>query len=498
MNFGVRGRARAALALASLMDRRTDADHVNALPLSALEDSETPSAAEPSDAQDAARWIFIVAALIALADILAVPWLKHELPNSLVVAALVLALIGIGADLAIGPERAASERWPWLERALVSDRWCAFAVGILFLAFYAATTSTPTPYNEHVRLAWALLHGRTWVDAPSYMEHVVVGGRSYILHPPLSAILMLPAVAIWGEAANQTAAAVVLGAISIALWWRLMDRLGLGAPAKIWLTAFFGVGTTFWYEATLGSSWDFALLASVPFTLAALGEVFGEARPWVVGVLAALAALARYDLMMAWPAYALMLVARGRRSRELAWMLPGLAAAALIYVAYNEVRFGTPNDIALWIWYNQDKYRFARPGGPFALRDLPFNLYTLLFMAPSYSDKFPWIHPEFMGQALILMSPAFILALRPSFLRPIPALMLAAAILSSGPSLLVYASGFAQLGPRYYVQVYPFLLTLIALGIPRKPDQLTKILIVVSIVLVVFFTWQVRWYGWGG
>jgi len=38
-------------------------------------------------------------------------------------------------------------------------------------------------------LAWALLHGRTWVDAPSYMEHVVVGGRSYILHPPLSAIL---------------------------------------------------------------------------------------------------------------------------------------------------------------------------------------------------------------------------------------------------------------------------------------------------------------------
>jgi hypothetical protein len=103
-----------------------------------------------------------------------------------------------------------------------------------------------------------------------------------------------------------------------------------------------------------------------------------------------------------------------------------------------------------------------------------------------------------MGQALILTSPAFILALRPSFLRPIPALVLAAAILSSGPSLLVYASGFAQLGPRYYVQVYPFLLTLIALGVPRKVDQLTRILIVVSIVLVAFFTWQVRWYGWGG
>jgi hypothetical protein len=73
MNFGVRGRARAALAPAPLMDRRTDADHVDALPLSALEDSQTPSAAEPADVQDVARWVFVVAALIALTDILAVP-----------------------------------------------------------------------------------------------------------------------------------------------------------------------------------------------------------------------------------------------------------------------------------------------------------------------------------------------------------------------------------------------------------------------------------------
>ena len=261
-----------------------------------------------------------------------------------------------------------------------SDGWCAFAVGILFLAFYAATTSPPTQYNEHARLAWALLHGHTWVDVPAYMEHVVVGGRSYILHPPLSAILMLPAVAIWGAAANQTAVSVVLGAVSIALWWRLMGRLGLGISAKIWLSAFMGVGTTLWYEATLGSSWDFALLASVPFTLAALGEVFGEARPWAVGVLAALAALARYDLVMAWPMYALMLAARGRRLRELAWMLPGFAGAALVYVGLQRGPLR-----------NAQRHRaldLVRPGQVPASRGrearlrsaiLPLNLYTSAF-----------------------------------------------------------------------------------------------------------------------
>src|SRR5271169_465737 len=92
-----------------------------------------------TDSQDAARWFFMAAALIALAEILAVPWRKHELPNALVVAALALALAGIVADLAIGTRRAASARSRLAERVLASDGWCAFAVGVLFLAFYAAT-----------------------------------------------------------------------------------------------------------------------------------------------------------------------------------------------------------------------------------------------------------------------------------------------------------------------------------------------------------------------
>ena len=461
-------------------------------------DAEAAGAPCAAGNKDAARWFFAVAASIALANVLLVPWFRHRMPNGLVFAALVLALGALAADLAGQGRPNECARSPALDRLLASDGWCALGAGIMFLAFYAATISPPTPYNEHVRLAVALLHGHMWVDAPGYMEHVVAGGRSYLLHPPLSAILMLPAAAIQGEAANQTAMAVVLGAVSIALWWRLMGNLGLRLAARVWLVFFFGVGTTFWFESTLGGSWDFALVASVPFTLAALTEVFGKARPWAVGVMAALAALARYDLVMAWPIYALMLATRGGRTRELWWMLPGFAGAALLYVAYNEVRFATPNDISLWLWYAQDNYRFQRPGGPFALRNLPFDLYTLLFMTPGYSDRFPWIHPEYMGQALAMTSPAFVLALRPSFLKPLPALVLAAAALSSGPSLLVYANGFAQLGARYYVQVYPFLLTLVALGAPRRLDQLSKVLIVLSITLAVFFTWQVRWYGWGG
>lgn len=471
-------------------------------PAITAEDTPSPAVAAAADAytdsQDAARWFFIAAALIALADILIVPWFKHVLPNALVVTALALALAGIVAGFATGSRREASTRSRLLERALVSDGWSAFSVGVLFLAFYATTISPPTPYTEPVQQAYAFLHGRTWVDAPGYMEHIVWHGKSYLLHPPLAALITLPAVAIWGLATNQTAISVVVGAVSLGLVWRLLGKIGLGVAARVWLTLFFGVGTTFWYEATLGSSWDFVVLATIPFTLGALAEIFGEARPWVVGLLAALAALARYDMIFAWPFYAGLLWVRGRRARALLSMLPWFVAALVVFVAFNEARFGKPYDIGMWLWYSQDKYRFARPGGPLALSHFSFNLYTTLFMAPGYSDKFPYIHPEFMGQALLLTSPAFVLALRPSFLRPTTILVALAAALCAGPGMLWYANGFAQLGARYYVEVYPFLLTLIALGAPRKLDQLTKILIVLSIVFVVFFTWQVRWYGWGG
>ena len=179
---------------------------MNADPQSVLEGTRSSFVAEAADAtpdtradtQDAARWFFIAAALIALTDIAIAACFGHQMPNGLVVAALAVAMAGIATDLAIGTDRGTSGRWHFIKSTLASDGGSAFAVGVLFLAFYGATISPPTPYIEPVQQAYAFLHGRAWVDAPSYMEHVVWHGRSYLLHPPLAALITLPAVAIWG------------------------------------------------------------------------------------------------------------------------------------------------------------------------------------------------------------------------------------------------------------------------------------------------------------
>ena len=340
----------------------------------------------------------------------------------------------------------------------ISTEHCSFlAMFVLFLAFYSVTKGGPTPFVSHVHQAYAFLQGHLWVVSPGYFEEVQSHGHAYLLDPPLSPIVLLPFVAIWGLATDQQAAEIAIGAIEIALAWRLLGLLGLKASARLWLTAFFGAGTVLWYEATLGASWGFALVLSVAPTLLALNEVFGKARPWVVGIFAGLAALARYDLVTAWPLYALLLLVRGRRLREVLWIAPGLAFAGVFYIAFNEARYRTLTDIGLWLWYQYDGAGHAsHPGipGPFSLHFVPNNLYTVLFMSPALNDQFPYIHPTGGGQALIPTSPAFILALRASIRRPIVILMWLAVLLGAAASLSVYANGFVQFGTRYWIQVF--------------------------------------------
>jgi hypothetical protein len=439
-------------------------------------------------------------------------------------AAALLALLGLPALVA--------GQWRKKARLLgcLPEQWSFFAVFVFVLALYGVTRFGATPFYEPSLQAEAFLHGHAWVDAPEYMEQVgpvcntklpiakrlypdcdlaLFGGHTFLVHPPLAAIILMPIVAAHGGVAAgadryQPSVAVVLGAIEMALAWRLLMLLGLPMSARLWLTAFFGLGTTIWYEATLGSSWDFVLVVSVLPTLLALNEVFGKARPWAVGLCAALAALGRNDLVLAWPAYALLLMARGRRLRNLLGLAPGFAMAGVVYGAFNYARYGTFFDQSLRLWYRccdgGGYHSNATIGGPFSLHFLPRNLYTLLFLGWGFdATAFPWIRPQGAGQALVLTSPAFILALRPSLKQAVPLLMWLASILTMAASLTVYAPGFVQFGTRYYVQVFPFLLVLVALGVGagRRADQLTKILILASIFIVAFGVWQIHTIGFG-
>jgi hypothetical protein len=436
------------------------------------------------------RDVFLLALLLVGCDALFLAWRGR--PQNQV--ALGAALIAIAA-LTLPPlAHRADERGVLravLARLTSGEGYWTLAIFTVFLTLYAITSPLDTPYNEQVRQAVAFLHGHTYIDAPStFLEHAQVGPYSYALHPPLPAILLMPLVAIWGMETNQAAFCVVVGAADVALAWRLLGRFRLDLNARIWLTIFFGAGTILWYETIVGTTWALPIVVSVFFTLATLIEAFGSARPLWLGVFAGLASLARYDLAFAAPIYAALAYLKGRTLRELLWMAPGFALVGVVFVGLNEARYQSFFDLGIAL--TGPKHAPA-----FAAHYLPGNLYTVFFMAPTVDGRFPYIHPIFVGQALTLTSPAFVLALRASFRRVVPVLMGLAAIVVSIPSLLCYANGFAQFGTRHYLQAFPFLLVMMAVGTHRRADQLTRILIITSVILIAFGVWHIRLYGFG-
>jgi hypothetical protein len=395
-----------------------------------------------------------------------------------------LTAAAIASGLLIWPS---GRRRQLLEDSAALERRCTWTVFAGFLALYAVSSFPGTYYNEQLRQAVAFLHGHISIDAPkTFLEAAQVGSYRYALHPPLAAIVMLPAAAVWGMEANQTMWSLFIGAIDAALAWRLLGRFGLSLSGRLWLTVFFGAGTILWSETIFGNTWSMPETCSLIFTLAALDEAFGPARPLRLGIYAGLAALARYELAIAGATYAILAMRRGRSIDELLLMIPGFAAAGVIFVGLNEARYGS--------FFDQGVILTGPGDGAFRLRYLSENLATIFFMAPNLDGKFPYFHPSYSGQALPFTSPAFVLAFKANLGRMEPLLMLTTAFLVSIPSLLCYANGFEQFGTRHYLQVFPFLLVLMAMGM-READGLTRILIVTSIIFIGYGVVYVRIWG---
>lgn len=360
-------------------------------------------------------------------------------------------------------------------------------VFVLAGIFYLITAPAWTQFDEHLRVAKAMLNGHLYVDGiPPYLEGAHFNGHVYIVHPPLPSLMMLPLA----THITQSVFSIVIGAWSVALVWRLTSHI---APkAAIWLTLFFALGTSFWYDTTLGASWNLSVVTSVPFTLMALLEITEKRRSIVIGLLAGSAALSRYDMVLAIPVYILLC-----EHRRAGWVLLGVLPAAILYFILNELKYGTLTDIGIFIFAQHDGWLRDRLGGgsPLALRFVPVNLYALLFMAPTLNGTWPYIHPQMQGQALLLTSPAFLLALKPSLTR-LTAGVGCAAMLVMGPVLLWYGNGFVQFGMRFYIQAFPFLILLMALGAKQHGmDQMGKALILGSIMLCAYGMWHIKEYG---
>jgi hypothetical protein len=92
---------------------------------------------------------------------------------------------------------------------------------------------------------------------------------------------MLPLVMAFGLAADPSLVAVVVGAINVALAWRLTNRLTQNRATALLATLFFAFGTVHFYAAMLGSTWFLAHVVAITFVILGITLAIDAERRFV-------------------------------------------------------------------------------------------------------------------------------------------------------------------------------------------------------------------------
>ncbi len=368
-------------------------------------------------------------------------------------------------------------------------------------------------------------------------------GRGMIPFPPLPALVLLPFVALFGLAVDQTFLAIVIGALDVAVAFWLLGRLPIRPIVRNLLTVFVGAGAALWYAASIGTTWYFAHVVAVGLTLAAVGvaldaERRDEARDpgggtplvdgWqvVAGILLGLAATSRLTVAFGFP-FLVLVGGGGRWWRRGLGAGIGMAIPITALVAYTVAATGSPFNPVYEALYRYEVVAYPDLGynGAWSLQDvryIPQNLGLMLLGLPDLMPpcdpgvaRLPWsaaacswLVPRQVGMSVVLTSPAYLLAL-PAFgllrdRRVAGALLATVAI--AAVNLMHFSQGWVQFGYRFSLDFAPFLLVAMALGTerflgPRDAPRRWRLAAVAGLVAasVAIQAWGVAWartLGW--
>jgi hypothetical protein len=259
----------------------------------------------------------------------------------------------------------------------------------------------------------------------------------------------------------------------------------------VWFAALFGFGTIFWYLASIGSVWLIAQVLSAFFLLWALHEFFSKNRPWLVGLLVGASFWCRLPTALAIFFFALVAIwqqsqpdIKGKIKSSMPYLLKlalGMAVFVVLNFAYNYARFGTIQDVGLWMipgiqnepWFSKGLFSFAY---------ITDNLVPFLTGLPIITAAAPYVQFPMTGLAIWVTTPAFVFALKSKWRD---STTIAAWIAIISVALVIFTKGLSGwgFGYRYAMDFYPLLFLLTVRGMGAELKWYHKVLIIIGIVV---------------
>jgi hypothetical protein len=434
----------------------------------------------------------------------------------------------------------------------------AVALALSALAVYLLSNPARHDFYDHfVWQAQAWLQGDVAIPFPyddgrfrnDYFQDVLPlddrPGRALIPFPPLPAVVLLPFVAVFGLATNASLVATGIGALNVALCWRMLTRVTVRRDAAFLGTLFYGFGTVAWYAAMLGSTWFLAHVVASTFLFLGIAAALdreleatdgrGSPGSWrlaprqiAAGLLFGTAALARLTTAFGAPFFVLVGRGGGVGSRALSAGL-GAMVPVLVLIGYNLATTGHVFHPAYEYLYRTE-YRPvpALFNDEWAIEDvryIPQNAVIMLLWPPErpladdpscgaadgsggidllFDRDCPMLRPDGLGMSLLLSSPGYLLAL-PALIagwrRRVVAGSALAVLAIAIVNLMHFSQGWVQFGYRFSNDFAPFATILVAIGLTRSLQGGTRAAIAVTLVAlsVIVNAWGVWWgvtLGW--
>ena len=350
-------------------------------------------------------------------------------------------------------------------------------------------------------LADAFLHGRLGLSGPQITsqlnELVPANGLAHVVYPPMPAIMLLPAVLVFGPGFDQAWASVLLGAANVVIMHAVLRGMGVTRRTGVVLALVFAFGTIVWYSAQEGTSWHFAHVVATFFMLLAIRACQLDARTALIGLLFGAAVISRLPLVLAAPFFIAYVADAARRettgdrtvfgslltARPRAWhahpslrpfielgapLAAGAALPVVGYLIYNHLRFGSPfqTGYALIPGLLQEAQYLH---GFFSIVNIPRKLYALFLSVPTQFPEFPWVQSRHLGGlSIVLTTPLFLWAIRARRPDWFGLGAWASVLLILIPILLHADAGGEQFGFRYAQDLYPLLFLLTVRGLQGR------------------------------
>ena len=345
-------------------------------------------------------------------------------------------------------------------------------------------------------LASDLFVGRSDLSSLTTINDIVtINGRNYqamSLLPTVPYLPLVPFAALWPF--SRWIVSAVIGIVAGWLALPLARRYGPGGTADYWLAALGAFGTLLFTLTIEGDFYYLAHLEAVLLTFLALIEWHDRRRPWVVGLLIGLAALARPTLLVVAVPFGLALLAEAedRLKAAVTFALPLLVALA-VTGWWDYVRFGSPFETGYDIAWIEGPLQDLRDQGLFSIVHVPTNLALFLGGGFTVRDAFPWLVPSIEGHSILLTTPALLIAVGASLRERLNQVLWAAAIMAAVPVFMYYGGGGAgTYGYRYAMDFVPFLVALVAIALRDRFGNLERVLIGLSVCFVCYgYVWQI-------